>query len=80
MKRSEALWSRDTARNTTVAILVDADGREWAASINNDPSVIRPRFVTNLVCRSEGRLISTALPPSLEAAQEWCYSQLGLEE
>ena len=79
MKRSEALWSRDTARNTTAAILVDADGREWTASIKQEPFGSRFRLVTTLMCPAEGRLFTTSLPSNVEAAKAWCYEKLQLE-
>jgi hypothetical protein len=70
MKRSEVVWSYDAARNANVATLVDSDGREWTASIRQELFSGHFRMATTLFCRFEGRNISNAAPPSLEAAQQ----------
>jgi hypothetical protein len=79
MKCAEIVWSHDEARKALVACIEDADGYEWTASIQYEPYAIRPRLITTLICRSAGRMLSTATLSSVEEAQAWCYQKLRLE-
>jgi hypothetical protein len=78
MKRSQVVWSRETAGNAVVAHIKDADGREWTATIQEEPYRFGSRLVATLACPSAGRILSTNTQSSLEEAQEWCYRMLQL--
>ena len=79
MTRSAIVWSHDSARHALVALIEDAKGRAWTASIQSAPNLPRPRLTITLVSRAAGEWLSTVMPASVEEAQAWCEQQLQLE-
>jgi hypothetical protein len=79
MRSSSIVWSHDSARHALVALIEDAKGRAWSASIQSEPNLPRPRLTTTLFSRAAGEWLSTVMLSSVEEAQAWCEQRLQLE-